>query len=260
MHLEAKDITRRVGGRVLLDHVSLSLHTGDRLVVTGPVGSGKTLLLRALAWLDPLDEGIIRWNGRAVGGSFVPRYRRHVVYVHQRPVFLAETVREEIGMARRWHTPETADPPLKVWLGRLGLSETFLDRPTGPLSGGQRQLAALLRALALDPQVLLLDEPTASLDAAAARAVESLLVAWVAGRDVRPDEGAARPPYKEPNGMPLREPRGSPTSAPDDELCPPETTVSRALVWVTHDSGQAVRVGRVVRRLVGGRWADTATA
>src|SRR6516225_10098175 len=76
---------RENGGDWLLHGVCIAISPGDRLAVTGPSGAGKTLLLRALALLDPLDEGVIQWKGQSVSGSDVPAYRREVIYLHQRP-------------------------------------------------------------------------------------------------------------------------------------------------------------------------------
>ena len=79
--LEADGICRRgADGTPLLDNVSLRIGRGERWAVTGPTGSGKTMLLRALAMLDAVDSGEIRWNGRPVADGDVPEFRRHVVY------------------------------------------------------------------------------------------------------------------------------------------------------------------------------------
>src|SRR5690348_1236328 len=69
------------GGWLIRD-VSVSIGSGDRLGVRGPSGAGKTVLLRAIALLDPLDEGAIRWDGRVVRGEAVPDYRKRVIYLH----------------------------------------------------------------------------------------------------------------------------------------------------------------------------------
>src|SRR4051812_4591778 len=94
MTLEAQGIGRRdpKGGGWLLRDVHLTVQPGDRLVVAGPSGAGKTVLLRSLAALDPLDEGQIAWQGQPVRGEAVPPFRKQVVYLHQRPALFEGSV------------------------------------------------------------------------------------------------------------------------------------------------------------------------
>jgi putative ABC transport system ATP-binding protein len=188
----------------LLDHVSLEIHAGDRAVVSGPSGAGKTLLLRAAAMLDPLDAGTVLWPDHPLSRETVPHFRASVIYCHQRPAMLAATVEEALRrpFALKIHRAKRFD---RRWilerLARLGRLETFLDQPVANLSGGEMQMIALLRALQLAPQILLLDEPTAALDPKTSAAVEELAVDWS-------------------------------EEAPD----------ARALVWVSHDVEQGDRV------------------
>jgi len=190
--LEADSIGRRHpdGDRWLLSDITCRVRAGDRIAVVGPSGSGKTLLLRALAALDPLDTGQVLWNGDAVRGSLVPHFRRHFVYLHQRATLLEGTVEDNFRQPFALHihrgiafNRERVDE----WLAKLGRDGSFLSKKHLDLSGGEAQLVALLRAIQLDPCVLLLDEPTAALDQAATGAVEQLVEMWYAER---PDERA----------------------------------------------------------------------
>src|SRR5262249_49194025 len=157
--------------------VSLVLNPGDRLAVVGPSGAGKTVLLRALALLDPLHAGTVLWHGHAVRGKAVPRYRSQAVYLHQRRVLLDGTVEANLRQPFTFQAPRggesdgarALDPP-----AALGGGEGFLGKSCRALSGGEGQPVALVRAAQLAPAVLLLDEPTASLDRATARAAEGL--------------------------------------------------------------------------------------
>jgi len=182
--LEARNVARRHpdGPGWLLDHVSLEIRAGARLSISGPSGSGKTLLLRALALLDPLDEGDVTWQGRPVRGNEVPDFRRRVVYLHQRPALIGATVEAALRRPfslRVHHRRQFDRDRIVAWLEELGRDVSFLGKPVGELSGGESQIAALLRALQLDPAVLLLDEPTAALDPPTVAAVEGLLRNWV---------------------------------------------------------------------------------
>ena len=207
--LRAEGLRRRVGEAVLLHAESLRVRAGDRIALVGPTGSGKTLLLRALAMLDGFDAGQILYRGRVVDDRDVPAYRSRVIYLHQQPWLgdgrvadaLAEPFRLKSHEQRRPNRPN-----LLRRLAALGRDESFLARRCEELSGGESQLVALLRAMGLDPQVLLLDEPTAALDDGAAADVERLVEDWI--RDSEAD---------------------------------------RAVVWVTHDRGQARRIAN--RRL-----------
>lgn len=182
--LQAQDIARRHPDRRrwLLREVSLAIQPRTRLAVSGPSGSGKTLLLRALALLDPVEAGTVHWMGRAVPRDRIPAFRAAVAYLHQRPTLIEETVaaalKKPFSLAvhhRRGFDRQRVEPLLE----RLGRDGSFLAKRTGDLSGGEAQIAALLRLLQLDPTVLLLDEPTAALDPRTAGAIEGLLVDWV---------------------------------------------------------------------------------
>jgi len=180
--LEAQGLALELEGRRLWSDVSFRLEADDRLALVGPSGAGKTLLLRQLAWLDPLQRGRILLRGRLPSDWTLPLYRSRVLLVPQRAVAFAGTVEHNLRqvLAFASHRGRAYDEArILGWLQRLGRTPGFLALEAERLSGGERQLLALLRALQLDPDVLLLDEPTASLDAATTEAVEALLRQWL---------------------------------------------------------------------------------
>ena len=181
--IEARGVVRhpRIAERVLLSDIDFVLPPGVRAGLVGPSGAGKTQLLRALALLDPLDAGQVLFEGRAVAQHAVPAYRSQVIYVHQRPALWDTTVEAnlrqpfelEAQRGRTFSLEWTVDQ-----LARLGRLASFLAQPARELSGGEAQIVAVLRAIQLGPRVLLLDEPTASLDSTAAAAIEQLVLTW----------------------------------------------------------------------------------
>ncbi len=183
--LEIRAIGRRHPreDRWLIDKVSFRLDFGERLGLVGPSGSGKTLLLRSMAVLDSLDLGEIYWQGQAVRANLVPSYRSQVIYLHQRPVLFEGSVEDNLRLPyalRSRHGRIFDRAKVLDFLAALGRDQGFLDQPSQSLSGGEAQLVAFVRALALEPAVLLLDEPTASLDPGAARAIEKVVADWLA--------------------------------------------------------------------------------
>ena len=181
--LKACSLGRRKPGSNdwLLRGVCIAVRPGDRLALTGPSGSGKTVLLRVLALLDPHDEGSIEWEGRSLGGEAIPAYRKQVVYLHQRPALFEGTVEDNLRypFTLKSHQAKRFDRERVVCiLETLKRDETFLEKSSRDLSGGEAQIVALIRCLQLDPAMLLLDEPTASLDRATAEAAEELLHRW----------------------------------------------------------------------------------
>jgi putative ABC transport system ATP-binding protein len=170
------------GGDWLLQGICIAICPGDRLAITGPSGSGKTLLLRAIALLDPPDAGVIEWKGRSPAGPSVPYYRRQVVYLHQRPSLfdgsIEANLRQPYWLKVNRRSSFDRNRILEL-LDVVARPSSFLERPSRDLSGGETQIVALLRALQLDPSVLLLDEPTTSLDEATSRAIEELIGRWL---------------------------------------------------------------------------------
>lgn len=172
------DASVRVRDLTILDRISLAIAPGAPTVLIGPNGSGKTTLLRLAMGLIEPSAGGITWGGR----ERVPPTRRGIVF--QRPAMLrrsaAANIRyalSSVGVGRNWW--ECTDELLAL-VGLTGLG----DRPARKLSGGEQQRLALARALARDPEVLFLDEPTASLDPAATKAVEDVVRA-VAARGIK---------------------------------------------------------------------------
>lgn len=182
--LEARALSRRKadGSAWLIRDASIVIEPGDRIGIHGESGAGKTVFLRALAALDPVESGSIWWSGVEVSGPAVPRYRSRAVYLHQRPALVEGSVEENLArpFALRVHRDRRFDRERATeLLESLGKSAPFLAKAQGDLSGGEAQIAALVRALLIEPAILLLDEPTASLDPKNAALVERTLRAWV---------------------------------------------------------------------------------
>lgn len=128
--------------------------------------------------------GQLLFEGKPVADSAVPRYRSRVLYVSQKPVFsdgtVLENIRAVLGLdAHQGRVEPTAR--LAQWLGLLGRDTGFLSLQARHLSGGEAQIASVIRALALEPRVLCLDEPTSALDRESAALVEKLLHAAHSG-------------------------------------------------------------------------------
>lgn len=161
-----------VDGARLLDDVSLSLEDDDRTVVLGPNGAGKSLLLRLVHGLLEPSTGSIRWNGVDAAEA-----SRRQAMVFQRPVLLRRSAAANIAHALKTHrVPRARQAELiERALDLAGLTHLG-QRSARALSGGEQQRLSIARVAVLQPDVLLLDEPTSSLDPAAARAVEQMIL------------------------------------------------------------------------------------
>lgn len=181
--LSAHALSRRgTAGERLLDDVSFELQPGSRVALRGRTGSGKTLLLRSLSLIDPVAGGDVLWEGRSVADADVPGFRRRVFYASQNPTLFEGTVEDNLRVpfSLKAHPGEFDRGRALELLEPLGKDEEFLSRRQSRLSGGEAQIVALVRGLSIEPRVLLLDEPTASMDPETERAAEELVLAWLA--------------------------------------------------------------------------------
>ena len=164
------DVAIVAGDVTILDAMSLFFSAGSPTVLIGPNGAGKTTLLRAAMGLIPATRGHITWGGRETPSP------ERLAFMFQRPAMLRRSTADNVqyalaaaGLPRAQRFDRTAD--LLALVGLEGLEH----RPARRLSGGEQQRLALARALARDPAVLFLDEPTASLDPHAIKAIEDII-------------------------------------------------------------------------------------
>lgn len=170
----------------LWEGVTFGVEAGDTVILRGESGSGKSTLLRSVVYLEKPSSGTVYWRGREVEPGNIRSFRHHVVYVHQTPVAIATTVDEEMAFARemssQWageSSPEPDKDDQQRLLDRFGLGGLDWTRRVDELSVGERQRVALVRCLSVRPEVLLLDEPTASLDETNALRVEDFITEYI---------------------------------------------------------------------------------
>jgi tungstate transport system ATP-binding protein len=161
-----EDVSLRNRDVTIIDDVSLSITQGPPTFVIGPNGSGKSTLIRLAMRLIAPTSGRITWGGRAEGCE-------RCAMVFQRPVMLRRSAAANVAYAMRADTRRDRGAITEL-LERVGLKH-LADRPARLLSGGEQQRLALARALARNPELLFLDEPTASLDPASTKAVEDIV-------------------------------------------------------------------------------------
>jgi len=197
--LQVNNLSRKVSGNWIWENIGFGLSAGQRLALSGTSGSGKSMLLRTLAGLDVIEkgpsgeEGSISFSDKSITEWKMPEYRTKIGYISQHPAFLDETVEECFKRVFKLKANQNKfynREKILLWLKQLSLPNTrinnsdkdyfteLLNRQASELSGGEAQVVAIFRALQLDPQVLLLDEPTASMDAELTRLMEDLLKKW----------------------------------------------------------------------------------
>ncbi|MFB6130510.1 MAG: ATP-binding cassette domain-containing protein [Salinigranum sp.] len=197
--LEVENLAGERGGKRVVEDVSFAVDVDEWVALVGPSGAGKSSLLRLLNRLDEPVSGTVRLRGVDYRDIEPTALRRRVGLVAQRPALQPGTVRENVTVGPRLREEPIPEERVETILDGLGLRD-LADRDADGLSGGEGSRVMLARTLVNDPEVLLLDEPTASLDAETTGRVEALLA-----RTLEADE------------------------------C--------AVVFVTHDEDQAVRLG-----------------
>ena len=159
-------LTAATGGVDILTEISCQISAGEFIALVGPSGAGKTSLMRLLNRLSDPTRGAVHFEGRDISQISVIQHRQQVTLVNQEPRLLGMTVQEAISypLLLRGLTPNQAQQSIGKWIERLQIPADWLNRKELQLSVGQRQRVALVRALVIQPKVLLLDEPTSALD------------------------------------------------------------------------------------------------
>ena len=163
--VEINDLVVKRAGQPVLNVDQLTIDCGEVLAVVGPNGAGKSTLLLALARLLRLEQGHIQFAGQQVVSISETAYRRRLALVMQDPLLFDTSVYANVASGLHFRGVGRTEIQRRVhlWLDRLGVAH-LKDRRASQLSGGEAQRVNLARALALDPELLLLDEPFSALD------------------------------------------------------------------------------------------------
>jgi len=176
--IEVVGITHRYDERAVLQNINLTVDRGTVFALIGPTGAGKTTLLRIIDLLEVPSVGEIYFDGKCIPRSGKQRWemRRRMSFIHQKPQVFDMSVYDNVGCGLRWRGEKRNKISEKVdhMLEMVGL-EGYENRNARTLSGGEAQRVALARALVLEPEVLLLDEPTANLDPVSTEKIEQLI-------------------------------------------------------------------------------------
>ena len=179
--LETRDLTREAAGKVLVKSVSVKIKRGEFVAIIGPSGAGKSSFLRLLNRLDEPTGGSVYFDGREYRGFSPRELRRRVGMMMQSAYLFSGSVADNLRFGPRRRGRDLCASEVDGLLEQVGL-EGFAGREVGNLSGGEAQRVSLARTLANKPEVLLLDEPTSSLDEKTEGEIEALLARVISDR------------------------------------------------------------------------------
>ncbi len=166
--IEVRNLEVTLEGKKLLQDVSFSIEAGEFVCIVGPSGAGKTTLLKQLNRLDPgKSGGQVLWRGKDIESYDVHELRRNIAYVFQKAVMFPGSTEDNIKMALKYGPKLSAEEIDSIYKRALEVAEItpeIIKTPAQNLSGGQQQRIGIARVMMMRPTVLLLDEPTASLD------------------------------------------------------------------------------------------------
>ena len=180
--IETVDLCQQYDGRDILKNINLKVDKGEVLALIGPTGAGKTTLLRLIDLLEMPASGKIYFAGRDATRTKKARFemRRRMAFVIQKPIVFNTSIYDNIAYGLKWRGVEKSSLRQKVSsiLEMIDLS-AYQNRNARTLSGGEAQRVAIARAIVTEPEVLLLDEPTANLDPLSAAKIESLITSII---------------------------------------------------------------------------------
>lgn len=183
VYLRAELLSFQVGDQKILKDISFEVTAGERVAVFGPSGAGKSTLIRLLNRLDEPTSGTVYVMNEDYRQIPPRSLRRRLGMVMQQPYLFPGTVAENLRYGPNAHGEKLSDERIEALLGGVDLAG-FATREASTLSGGEAQRVNLARTLANDPEMLLLDEPTSSLDQAARREVEETIRSVLDARQV----------------------------------------------------------------------------
>ena len=172
--LQGRHLVRSVAGKIIVNDVSFDVNTGELLAIVGPSGAGKSSLLRLLNRLDEPTSGAVLLEGKDYREIPTRELRRRVGMVMQRPFVFPGTVAENLRFGPEQQGKNITEDEIQALLREVGLPG-YAAEDVSHLSGGEAQRVCFARALANRPSILLLDEPTSSLDEAAKFEVEAVI-------------------------------------------------------------------------------------